>query len=104
MSLPIPTRQPSARSLTSPTPSDRGGAGSSRLTPAQTAEQRKARREQLRNFYGIKDGDNGASSSGSGTGQRGGGERQGSVAGVGSGDPLDLGGWMRMLKVLKLDG
>lgn len=92
MNAPVPIRQPSARSITSPTPSERGASGSVRLTPAQSADQRKARREQLRNFYGIKEGVSGPSGVPitRETGDPKAGDEAPGDAGQ-SGDPLDLG-------------
>jgi hypothetical protein len=69
MTSPIPSRQ---GSLTSPPPaSPRRPSG---LSAGQSVEQRRARREQFRSFYGLK-----------GEGQSNNGESSK------SGDPLDLG-------------
>jgi hypothetical protein len=72
MASPIPSRQ---GSFTSPPPpaSPRRPSG---LGAGQNAEQRKARREQFRSFYGLKGGPEGAVVEGE-TSK--------------SGDPLDIG-------------
>lgn len=112
ISTPVAIRRSSTHSPASSVgPSERGGggggAGSVRLTPGPSAEQRRARREQLREFYGIKGGV-GAGDGGENekpgrrvtrrepeevdrVGDCSGGRVRGEEGEGGQGDPLDLG-------------